>query len=136
MDIPLIAEYYLRKFYGKRLPDLKYHRGLDEHSNIEEDLLSFLVQQSWKENVRDLIAFIRSIVTLPYEEEYCYAERGEASKMISMLESGSEFSLPESLARIESAIINRSLELSNGNQTKSSQLLGITSRDIRRKKSI
>jgi DNA-binding NtrC family response regulator len=113
---------------------LKYHRGLDEQGDIEEDLQKFLLQQSWKENIRDLIAFLRSIVTLPYEEEYRYTERGELSKTISILEGGSEFSLPESLTRIESAIINRSLELYNGNQTKCSQILGMTSRDIRRKK--
>ena len=135
-DISPIAEFYLRKFYGPRLGDLKYHRGLDKQGNIEDDLQTFLAQQSWKENVRGLIAFLRSVVTLPYEEEYHYAERGEVSKMISMLEGIYEFSLPESLTRIESAIINRALELYNGNQTKSSKSLGITSRDIRRKKSI
>jgi len=54
--------------------------------------------------------------------------------MISVLEEGSEFSLPESLSRIESGIIARSLTKYNGNQTKSAQSLGITDRNIRRKK--
>lgn len=122
-DIPALAAYYHEKFRS---------RSAGDGSAMRPGLVRFLRAQEWEDNVRDLVACVRSLVVFAVEDELIQREKLELMKMLTLLEQGSEFSLEESMARIRRSIIGRAVRKQNGHQQKSAELLGLSDREIRR----
>jgi len=138
-DILPLANYCFKDFIHG------YHRTSEDHppiilgvtkgGKLEPGLKNLLLKQSWPENVLGLKAYLRSLVVGNYREVWADQERVELMKMNLMIEEGSEFSLRQSLLIIEEGIIQQALEKNAGHRTRAAQLLGITDRAYRRKRS-
>ena len=138
-DILPLANYFFKDFIHG------YHRTSEDHppiilgltkgGKLEPGLKNLLLKQSWPENVLGLKAYLRSLVVGNYREAWADQERVELMKMNLMIEEGSEFSLRQSLLIIEEGIIQQALAKNAGHRTRAAQLLGITDRAYRRKRS-
>lgn len=137
-DIPLIAEYYFKKFQRELFPCSQLKGIFIENSDVtlSETFINLLKQHSWTENIRDMKAFLRGLFVLPYEEELCQQEKLELMKMITRLEEGNEFSLPESIMNIERGFIERTIEKYHGKMARTAQMLGLTEGAIRKKREL
>lgn len=131
VDIPLLAEYYFKKFRCQYPQSII--RCYDSDSKIDPEFAQLIMSHDWKENIRDLIAYLRSIIILPYTEELNQPEKLEVMKMLTMVEGGNEVSLPDSLSKIERGIIKRTIKTYHGRMTKAAQKLGLTEGAIRKK---
>jgi DNA-binding NtrC family response regulator len=139
-DIPVLAEYFLHRFFD-RLHSLvngqiEHVKGLTNEGTIDPVLAGFLKRQKWPENITELKAYLRSLIISDYEDALREREKIEVTKMVMMVEEGKEFSLWQSLAVIEQEIIHRALDKYEGHRTKAAQMLGITGSSVRRRLSL
>lgn len=130
-DLPLLAEYFMKKF--RRLHPGASWQGFDEDGNIDPDLVTHLRSHRWRDNIRDLSAYIRSLQSVSPLTEIDCREGLELTKVLSMIEEGNEFSLSESMLAIEYGIIARAFRRHCGRRTRIAQHLGISERSLRRK---
>lgn len=137
-DIPILAERFLHRFYDNLHSivngNIEHVQGLTNTGTLDPKLAEFLAKRKWPENVTELKAYIRSLIIPGYEGAIQEREKIEVMKMITMLEDGREFSLRHSINVIEHGIIQRALKRFDGQQVRAAQLLGLTERTIRRKK--
>ena len=137
-DISLLAEYCLRNFHERQHADPREAgltvRGIDSSGHLDPALESFLIRQFWPDNVRDLVTYLTHLLAYPYDEALLEREKLELTKILTMLEDGSEFSLGKLLSAIEADIIERAVSKMRGHQAKAAQLLGLSVRAVRRKK--
>jgi len=124
-DIPILANHFLE------LAIARAEVPINARLNLTSDLLDFLMTQRWGENVLQLKAFIAALVSPPFNVLLNHSERIEVTKMALMIEEGREFSLNQSIARIEACVVSRALAKFSGCQSKAAQLLGTTDRSIR-----
>ncbi len=128
-DIPVLIKYYTREICNEL--------GIGELV-IDVNAIEVLVNQPWKENIRELKAVIdRSVLfssggrfMLPQE---LIDEKTEVVKMLNNIESNQEFVLDNSLDVIEKGIIERALGKFGFNQTKAAHFLGMTEQTLRYK---
>ena len=133
-DIAPLTRYYAMKLYDKfhHLGNVRI-RGVSEDGSIDSDLIELLKSQRWEDNVRDLIAFIHSLVLFPFQQELLQREKLEVIKMAMMIDAEQEFSLQAKLDDVEHSIISRAVQKLNHHKTKVAQLLGLSERAIGRK---
>ncbi|RYD06625.1 hypothetical protein N752_02850 [Desulforamulus aquiferis] len=120
-DIPLLVMHFLNKFNpGQEQP-------------ISPDAMGLLFSYNWPGNIRELQNIIERAVILSQGQEIKahHLPKEIQKKDIPPVEGGSDLiiNFPEegiSLEGVEKELILKALEKSNGNQTKASQLLGIT----------
>ncbi len=124
-DIPLLAEHFLRH--------IPHSRGLTRRGSLDSSLKRILLKQRWLGNVTELRAYLNSLAVQPFKDAVEESEKIEIARILQMLDQGSEFSLSDSLAAIETSIIHRALDRCDGNQHRAALLLGLTDRSIRRK---
>lgn len=126
-DIPLLAMSFLREAAernGLPLPELS------------REALERLVSFSWPGNVRQLKNVLESMLIVSGEQIDCddlpeeIRETGPAKDTRVLLE------LPATLAEIEDHVIEKTLELTEGNRTRAAELLGIGRRTLQRKLSM
>ena len=129
-DVLPLAEYY-HDHFERRLVGAAGSRG---RPALRPGLERFLVHQEWEDNVRDLVAYVRSLTMFALEEEIVQREKLELMKMLTLLEQGNEFSLERSMAAIRRSIIERAVRHSGGHQGRSAEILGLSDREIRRKR--
>ena len=128
-DIAPLAAYYHERFErrpagtGAGRAPAALRPGLD----------LFLREQEWEDNIRDLVAYMRSLTVFAFEDEIIQREKLELMKMLTLLEQGNEFSLEQSMAAIRRSIIDRAVRQQGGHQGRTAELLGLSDREIRRK---
>ncbi len=123
-DIPLLAEYFLRKY--REL----YHK---EMSSISKEAMEVLLKYDWPGNVRELENQMERAVVLNSAPEVrvdhlslqydLHAERVNTFSGLVGL----------SLREIEKNILLKTLETEGGNRTRAARILGITVRTLRNK---
>jgi DNA-binding NtrC family response regulator len=123
-DIPLLAISFLREAAdrnGLPLPELT------------REALDSLVSYSWPGNVRQLRNMMESVLIVSGEricrEDLPPEIRGSGSSGNGRI----TLELPSTLAEVEEKVIDRTLELTGGNRTRASELLGIGRRTLQRK---
>jgi len=117
-DIAELIDYFLEKYCGEM--------GR-EKLEINKNALELLVDYEWKGNIRELENVIERLVIL----SQCNAinEKDLPKEILHQDKSMSEFELPETginLEEVEKSLILQALRMSENNQTKAAQLLGIT----------
>lgn len=119
-DIVLLADYFIKKICAE---NNKFVPSLDR------EVMDILLQYEWKGNIRELKNVIDYMVIMSNEEtitkefipKYIYAENFD-----DFIEYGGDFlDLNESVSKLEINLINKALEISNGNKAKASKLLNI-----------
>jgi DNA-binding NtrC family response regulator len=132
-DIPLIVEYFLNYFNSELNKNIKL---------ISNESLRALSHYSWPGNVRELRSTIERAVILSEGEElnpnYIKLEESDVDNNVKVENDDRKMFLEidmdsASLAGIEDKIIKRALEINEWNQTKTSEMLGITRHTLRNK---
>lgn len=123
-DIPLLANYFLRKY--REL----YHKDM---SIISREAMEMLLKYDWPGNVRELENQMERAVVLNSTSEVKpnhlnlqydlhFSERTSFSGMVGL-----------SLREMEKNLLLKTLESEGGNRTRAAQVLGITVRTLRNK---
>ena len=123
-DIPELAEYFLRKY----APKAARYVGL----RLPDSFVARLQEQTWPGNVRELENTIRRALAL---------SRGPDVELEALEEPESAPNLPErkgleagvSLREMEKQLLERTLEATRGNRTRTAEMLGVSLRTIRNK---
>jgi two-component system response regulator AtoC len=132
-DIPLIVEYFLNHFNSELNRNIK---------TVSNETMQALIHYSWPGNVRELRSTIERAVILSEEEElnqnYIQLEDNDGDNIVKIENDDRKMFLEidldnASLTGIEDKIIKRALEVNEWNQTKTSQMLGITRHTLRNK---
>jgi len=132
-DIPLIVEYFLNYFNSELNKNIKL---------ISNESLRALSHYSWPGNVRELRSTIERAVILSEGEElnpnYIKLEESDVDNNVKVENDDRKMFLEidmdsASLAGIEDKIIKRALQINEWNQTKTSEMLGITRHTLRNK---
>jgi len=122
-DIPLLIDYFLKKF------NKEYKKNITINKSAMEKLINY----SWPGNVRELENTIERLVILAEKEEITlndlpfYIKQDNGSKIIGV---NLKNSLPNQIELIEKKAIEEALKACNYNQTKAAKMLGLTKRQI------
>lgn len=122
-DIPLLANYFIRKYCsnnGKRMKE------------IDEKAMELLVKKAWKGNIRELENCIERAVLLTENErinpEYLFLENDDFSRLRNTkVEPGI------TVKDMEKKLIFGTLAQMNENRTRAAEMLGISIRTLRNK---
>jgi two-component system response regulator AtoC len=128
-DIP----YFIKYFVDQTCQEL----GVGEKA-IDTNTVDFLTKQMWKENIQELKSVIDNAVlssqgdtlTLP---ETILNEHMQLETIINNINLKKPTSIDQTLENIEKLLIQRALNLFGFNQSKASQILGITEPTLRYK---
>ena len=128
-DIP----YFVKFFVGRTCKEL----GTAEKI-IDANTLDFLTKQIWKENLRELKSVIDNavvasqgdVLTLP---ESILNEHMQLETMISNIKVKKRFFLDKSMETIEKLLVQRALNHFGFNQSKVSEVLGVSEPTLRYK---
>ena len=126
-DIPLLAMSFLREAAernGLPLPELS------------REALERLVFFGWPGNVRQLKNVLESMLIVSGERIDCDDLPDEIRETGPDRDTRVLLELPATLAEIEDQVIEKTLELTEGNRTRAAELLGIGRRTLQRKLSI
>ena len=118
-DIKELAQHFATQFQIQR------------YKVIDQKLLRFLVHYRWENNVLDLKSFFNALKVPTVEDLAQRKDSIELSKINLMIDEMKEFSLKESLSKIERSLLNRTWKIHNKNNTRTSQVLGMTEKSVR-----
>jgi len=123
-DIPLLADYFIKKYNKIDGRDVK---------GLTKDAAQTLMRMHWPGNVRELENVMERAVLLCggdlIDKDALFA--GERPKAVGMPESSS---IPAgSLKEMEKRVILETLDQTNGNRTHAAEILGISVRTLRNK---
>ncbi|MBK3332179.1 sigma-54-dependent Fis family transcriptional regulator [Persephonella atlantica] len=132
-DIPLLVESILKQLKNKYKKDIK---------KISPEFLNYLMHYDFKGNIRELKNILEKAVILSEGEELnipfvsstnmnsIYIDDPEEKFTVKIFpDEGIE--LKKVLSNIERALIEKALEVSEGNKTKAADILGLTFREFR-----
>ncbi len=122
-DIPLLANYFLKKYASKNNKPVK---------EISPEAMSLLLKYEWKGNVRELENTIQRAVLLSTSEvilpKNLYLETTDED-----LQKFDSFRVGISVKEMEKTLIFKTLKEVHGNRTKAAKILGISIRTLRNK---
>jgi two-component system NtrC family response regulator len=121
-DIPLLAKYFIKLFAEKMNKDIE---------GMTKEFLSFLVNQDWKGNIRELKNIIERAVILA--ENPVLSLENLPFEMQIVLPEKSRFVSTFDLASVEKSHIQRILNYTKGNKAEAARLLNIGLTTIYRK---
>ena len=123
-DIPLLVDYYLRKYSLENNAVAK---------SIDKEAMDYLCQYNWPGNIRELKNIIQRAVVmgsheaLQLEQFNCLFTHQDVERSKSTLTAG------KAIEDVERDLIYSTLEKMGGNKTKAAELLKITTRTLRNK---
>ncbi len=132
-DIPLIVEFFLNHFNSELNKNIKI---------ISDETMRALTHYGWPGNVRELRSTIERAVILSEGDElspnYTQLEENDGDNVVKIENDDRKMFLEidldnASLTGVEDKIIKRALEVNQWNQTKTSEMLGITWHTLRNK---
>ena len=127
-DIPLLANHFMQQYTRQY--------GLEE-KKLSDELISYLMIQEWRGNVRELNNKIHRGVILSQDSVEIKPEHIENQLFTNVDESLSNEVLTDlplmAIEDMELHLIKKALEHTQGNQKEASKILGISDRTIRNK---
>jgi DNA-binding NtrC family response regulator len=119
-DIPELAQHFFTQFQIQR------------RKQIDHNFIKLLQRNRWNENILELKSFIKTFDMPPDEIAIQQKDRIEIAKMNLMIDEAKEFSLKESVSRIEKTMVRQALKKHDSCQTETAQALGMSDFNIRR----
>ena len=119
-DIPELAQHFFTQFQIQR------------RKQIDHNFIKLLLRNKWNENILELKSFIKTFDMPPDEIAIQQKDRIEIAKMNLMIDEAKEFSLKESVSRIEKTMVRQALKKHNSCQTETAQALGMSDFNLRR----
>lgn len=119
-DIPELAQHFFTQFQIQRRKQIDYN------------FIKLLQRNRWNENILELKSFIKTFDMPPDEIAIQQKDRIELAKMNLMIDEGTEFSLKDSVSRIEKTMVRQALKKHADCQAKTAQSIGMTDRSIGR----
>jgi DNA-binding NtrC family response regulator len=123
-DIPLLVRHFANKFSaqaGRPAPE------------ISPDFMKGLIQHEWPGNIRELSNFIRRVVTL--SDSNFFDETWLSPEFLHVVPSVAPNAVNafpgSSLRDVERHLLERTLEATQGNRTRTAEMLGVSLRTIR-----
>lgn len=131
-DIPMLAEYFLRKFSTQQEKEIE---------GFSEEVLDFMKQRHWPGNIRELENFIERLVTLTNKKQKIIDRKILPAELQKELKKSKKNftelpiirSLSEGLSNYEEEFIRNTLISCKWNQSKAARLLKISEHDMRYK---
>jgi two-component system response regulator HydG len=123
-DIPLLADYFLKKFMEKNNKNLK---------GFTPQAMDRLIRHSWPGNVREMMNTIESAVVLSSSSYLTERDMPFLRQSENSLELPGPGMADSSLYEIEKASILNTLEAVNGNKSEAARKLGITRATLHKK---
>ena len=123
-DIPLLVDYYLRKYSFENNAIVK---------SIDKEAMDYLCQYNWPGNVRELRNIIQRAVVMGSHEVLRLEQFNCLFTHQDMERSGSTLTAGKAIEDVERDLIYSTLEKTGGNKTKAAELLKITTRTLRNK---
>ena len=131
-DIPMLADYFLRKFSLEQEKEIK---------GFHEEVLDFMKQRRWAGNIRELENFVERLVTLTTKKQKIIDRKTLPPELQKELKKSKKDSpnipttksLSESLTDYEEELIRTTLKNCNWNQSKAARALNISEHDMRYK---
>lgn len=123
-DIQALAEHFLQR-HGRRL-------GIEPEPLMAE-MVTLLARYSWPGNVRELENVVERGLVLSggaLQEEYLPTHVRSSTPRFSLPEDGDDLSVKRRLPALERELIARALEQTNGNRTRASELLDLSTRAL------
>ncbi len=132
-DIPLLVENILKQLKGKYKKDIK---------SVSPEFLNYLMHYEFKGNIRELRNILEKAVILSEGEELSIPVFSSKNMNSIYIDNPDEnfkvkifpdegISLKKVLSNIEKALIEKALNVSEGNKTKAADVLGLTFREFR-----
>ncbi|MGA3286358.1 MAG: sigma 54-interacting transcriptional regulator [Bacteroidota bacterium] len=118
-DIPELAQHFFTQFQIQR------------RKQIDHNFIKLLQRNRWNENILELKSFIKTYDMPSDEIAIQQKDRIELAKMNLMIDEGTEFSLKDSVSRIEKTMVRQALKKYADCQAKAAQSIGLTDRAIR-----
>jgi len=118
-DIPELAQHFFTQFQIQR------------RKQMDHNFIKLLQRNRWNENILELKSFIKTFDMPPDEIAIQQKDRIELAKMNLMIEEGKEFSLKDSVSRIEKTMVRQALKKHADCQAKTAQSIGLTDRAVR-----
>jgi DNA-binding NtrC family response regulator len=127
-SIPFLAEHFLQKYCDENSKDI---------NGFEQRVIDSFMSYDWPGNVRELENTIeRAVVMCTFNKITLANIRKGIAKNIDSTELAKDLNIPPEgldLRKLEKEIITKALEKSKWNQTKASELLKITRKQLRTK---
>ncbi|HLE88225.1 MAG TPA: sigma-54 dependent transcriptional regulator [Candidatus Brocadiaceae bacterium] len=123
-DIPLLVDYYLRKYSLENNAVAK---------SIDKEALDYLCQYNWPGNIRELKNIIQRAVVMGSHEALQLEQFNCLFTHQDLERSGNTLTAGKAIEDVERDLIYSTLEKTGGNKTKAAELLKITTRTLRNK---
>ncbi|GMQ79786.1 MAG: sigma-54-dependent response regulator transcription factor ZraR [Thermodesulfobacteriota bacterium] len=125
-DIPLLADFFLKKYTGK---NRKLVKGFVPRA------MDLLMRFEWPGNVRELENMVERAVIMTRSDMITPEEFPDTLRSLGHEEQSSnvDLSAGRSLKEVEREMILRTLEMTGGNRTHASRILGISRRTLQLK---
>ena len=123
-DIPLLVDYYLRKYSLENNAVAK---------SIDKEALDYLCQYNWPGNIRELKNIIQRAVVMGSHEALQLEQFNCLFTHQDMERSGNTLTAGKAIEDVERDLIYSTLGKTGGNKTRAAELLKITTRTLRNK---
>ena len=123
-DIPLLVDYYLRKYSLENNAVAK---------SIDKEAMDYLCQYNWPGNIRELKNIIQRAVVMGSHEALQLEQFNCLFTHQDVERSGNTLTAGKAIEDVERDLIYSTLEKTGGNKTKAAELLKITTRTLRNK---
>jgi len=119
-DIPLLVEYFLKKYNARFLKNVRFSK----------ELILKLMEYNFPGNVRELENLIERFVALASEQEVLNVDAFGLIPNFSASGIDRVLTLDEYVSKLEQDYIKRVIALCDGNKTKAAELLGISRKNL------
>ncbi len=129
-DIPLLANYFIKKFSGQQKKELK---------QLHEEMIPYLSSHKWRGNIRELENFIEHLVVLAppdaeiLDHEILPKEYQKEWKFYRPKKKSKDDSLFKRVAQYEEELIRKTLNDNDWNKAQAARVLKVSEATIRYK---
>lgn len=126
-DIPLLVQHFVTSACRATGKEVK---------TLDINVIDVLSKRNWQENIRELKSVVEQAVLISNKEmielpAYIFDEYTQLDGILRKIKEQKKFAFDGAFANLERTLIQRTLEVTGYNQTKSAEILGISGANFR-----